>query len=172
LPPSFEIIPSLNQNFSLLSDQSRSIFLLFLPSSLCFGKRPATNTYIFVPGNLTRAVKTTRMNYPFTQFSDLIFPDRPNITTFSASYNDIEMLVTVTSNTTGNATFGNLTFTFEFTPEEESISVAEIDVSDRSHISLSTDGQLSLEFSIFPTDGSGEVKSFGFFKPAVDNTSW
>jgi hypothetical protein len=138
---------------------------------LCFGKHPAINAYIFVTGNWTSAVNTNPINYPFTQISELTFPDTPNITTFSGSYNDIEMLVTVTSNTTGKPTFGNLTFTFEFTPKEQSISVAEIDVSDESHISLTTEGQLSLKFSIFLTDGSGEVKSFGFFKPAVDNTS-
>jgi hypothetical protein len=106
------------------------------------------------------------------QINEQSFPDRPNVTTFSGSYNGTELLVTVTSNTTGNATFGNYTLTFALTSENESISVAEIDVSDGSHISVSADSERSLEFSIFPNDRTGDVMSFGFFKLIMNKHGW
>jgi hypothetical protein len=95
----------------------------------------------------------------------------PNASTFSGSYDDTDFLITVTSNTTGNATFGNSTFDFELKYEREAVAFAEIDISDGSHVSLLVHSNQAIEFSVFPADG-GQLRSFGFVKPPSSKTSW
>jgi hypothetical protein len=145
---------------------------LFLSSALSSTERSIMNAYTFIPGNWTEVINGKPVTHLIARDEEFTLPDRPNITTFFGTYNDTELRVTVTSNTTGNATFGPYTFDFEFTYEKEVISIAEINVSDGSHISVSAYSDRTVEFCIFPHNGSGEINSFAFFKPLVTENSW
>jgi hypothetical protein len=149
-----------------MADRLGSMILLgqFLALSHSFRKPSITNAYTLVPGNWTEVRARRPLVHP-------VIPVDPNVSTFSGSYNETDFLIVVTSNTTGNATFGNYTFDFELRYEREAIAFAEIDISDGSHVSLSVYSNQAIEFSVFPA-GGGDLRSFGFVKPPNSKSSW
>jgi hypothetical protein len=145
------------------------LFLALLSAAV--GKPAPMNAYTFVPGNWTELVDALPVVYPIVAVGDPSRADPPGAATFAGEYNGLALEITVTSNTTGNGTYGAHEFSFELVHVVKEFSIAEVDVSDGSHVTVSAEASGALEFSIFPNDADG-LLSFAFFKPQEKTQKW
>jgi hypothetical protein len=121
------------------------------------------NTYDLVPGNWTEMVDQVSVVHPLTLLEHKSFSGQPNISTFTGEYNGIDVIITVTSSTTGNASYGPLTLDFEFIDEDEGIAISEVDVSDGSHLSILAYNDCTISLSLFVKDYD-ELLTISLFK--------
>lgn len=132
---------------------------------------PLVNLYDMAGGNWTRRINNvTSYYYPMAVVSSVI-EDGKNITVFAGEYEGTDVQITVTSNTTAQIKYGELEFEITMIQKSEGIAYAEADLSDGSHITLTTHANRSFELVIVPK-GSSDIITIGLFKKREQNYSF
>jgi hypothetical protein len=135
---------------------------MFFPG-LLFVSTSTINVYQLIPGNWTEKVNNFSQVYPIQFVEETVGADGENVTTFMGEYNGVDVVISVTSNTTGRASYGPLSLDFKFTDAGEDLAIAEAEASDGSHLSILAYDDCTLEMSVFAKE-LRELHTYAFFK--------
>jgi hypothetical protein len=138
-----------------------------LASALFFSFISSTiDLHTLIPGNWTELLDNVSMVHEIT-----LLDNASETAQFGGEYNGIDLLIALTSNTSGRASYGSLSVDFEFREETEELAIAEADASDGSHLSVLAYSDCTLEMSLFAKE-TRELVTLAFFKKQPEKSRW